>query len=40
VHRHTPLLCPADESLLMFRKWVKQFYLDPKTADRVGAAAT
>ena len=27
VHRRRPVFCKGDESLVMFRKWVRQFYL-------------
>jgi phenylpropionate dioxygenase-like ring-hydroxylating dioxygenase large terminal subunit len=27
VHRRRPILCKGDESLVLFRKWVRQFYL-------------
>ena len=28
VHKHRPLFCKADETLVTFRKWVRQFYID------------
>lgn len=27
VHRHRPVFCKEDKTLVMFRKWVRQFYL-------------
>lgn len=27
VHKHRPVFCKEDKSLVMFRKWVRQFYL-------------
>ncbi len=27
VHRHRPIFCKADTTLVLFRKWVRQFYL-------------
>jgi len=27
VHKHRPLFCKEDKTLVMFRKWVRQFYL-------------
>ncbi|MDE0931368.1 MAG: FeS-binding protein, partial [Halioglobus sp.] len=27
VHKHRPLFCKEDKSLVMFRKWVRQFYV-------------
>jgi phenylpropionate dioxygenase-like ring-hydroxylating dioxygenase large terminal subunit len=27
VHRHRPILCKEDTTLVLFRKWVRQFYL-------------
>jgi phenylpropionate dioxygenase-like ring-hydroxylating dioxygenase large terminal subunit len=27
VHRHRPILCNGDDTLVTFRKWVRQFYL-------------
>ena len=27
VHRRRPVFCKGDESLVVFRKWVRQFYL-------------
>ncbi|MFT4613748.1 MAG: phenylpropionate dioxygenase-like ring-hydroxylating dioxygenase large terminal subunit [Bacteroidia bacterium] len=29
VHRHRPVFCNADTTLVTFRKWVRQFYLTP-----------
>ncbi len=28
VHKRRPLFCKGDETLVMFRKWVRQFYVD------------
>ncbi|WP_116368145.1 Rieske 2Fe-2S domain-containing protein [Parahaliea mediterranea] len=28
VHKHKPLFCRGDETLVLFRKWVRQFYVD------------
>ena len=30
VHKHRPVFCKGDETLVMFRKWVRQFYTDQK----------
>lgn len=30
VHKHRPIFCKEDKSLVMFRKWVRQFYLTSK----------
>jgi hypothetical protein len=27
VHRRQPVFCQGDETLVLFRKWVRQFYL-------------
>jgi hypothetical protein len=27
VHKHRPLFCKEDKTLVMFRKWVRQFYV-------------
>jgi hypothetical protein len=27
VHRKQPIFCKGDETLVLFRKWVRQFYL-------------
>ena len=27
VHKHRPVFCQADKTLVLFRKWVRQFYL-------------
>ena len=27
VHKHKPLFCKGDKTLVLFRKWVRQFYL-------------
>ena len=27
VHRRQPIFCKGDETLVLFRKWVRQFYL-------------
>jgi hypothetical protein len=27
VHKHRPVLCKGDHTLVLFRKWVRQFYL-------------
>ena len=27
VHKHRPVLCKGDQTLVMFRKWVRQFYI-------------
>ena len=27
VHKHRPVFCKEDKTLVMFRKWVRQFYL-------------
>ncbi len=27
VHRHRPVFCKEDKTLVLFRKWVRQFYL-------------
>jgi hypothetical protein len=29
IHRARPLFCEADESIVQFRRWAKQFYSDP-----------
>jgi phenylpropionate dioxygenase-like ring-hydroxylating dioxygenase large terminal subunit len=28
VHKHRPVFCKGDETLVLFRKWVRQFYID------------
>ena len=28
VHKHRPVFCKGDDTLVLFRKWVRQFYLD------------
>jgi len=28
VHKHRPVFCREDKTLVMFRKWVRQFYID------------
>ena len=30
VHKHRPIFCNGDDTLVTFRKWVRQFYLDQK----------
>jgi phenylpropionate dioxygenase-like ring-hydroxylating dioxygenase large terminal subunit len=30
VHKHRPIFCKADDTLVTFRKWVRQFYIDQK----------
>jgi phenylpropionate dioxygenase-like ring-hydroxylating dioxygenase large terminal subunit len=30
VHKHRPIFCKEDKSLVMFRKWIRQFYLTSK----------
>ena len=30
VHKHRPVFCKGDETLVTYRKWVRQFYLDNK----------
>jgi phenylpropionate dioxygenase-like ring-hydroxylating dioxygenase large terminal subunit len=30
VHKHRPVFCKEDKTLVMFRKWVRQFYLTSK----------
>ena len=30
VHKHRPVFCKEDKTLVMFRKWVRQFYLTEK----------
>jgi phenylpropionate dioxygenase-like ring-hydroxylating dioxygenase large terminal subunit len=32
VHKHRPIFCKGDETLVMFRKWVRQFYINKKGA--------
>ena len=32
VHKQRPVFCKGDETLVMFRKWVRQFYIDQKEA--------
>ncbi|MFT5711494.1 MAG: phenylpropionate dioxygenase-like ring-hydroxylating dioxygenase large terminal subunit [Halioglobus sp.] len=32
VHKHRPLFCKGDETLVTFRKWVRQFYPEQKEA--------
>ena len=32
VHKHRPVFCKGDETLVMFRKWVRQFYINQKEA--------
>jgi phenylpropionate dioxygenase-like ring-hydroxylating dioxygenase large terminal subunit len=32
VHKHRPIFCKGDETLVMFRKWVRQFYINKKEA--------
>ncbi len=33
VHRHRPIFCKADDTLVTFRKWVRQFYIKPSVAS-------
>ncbi len=33
VHRHRPIFCKADDTLVTFRKWVRQFYIKPAVAS-------
>jgi len=28
VHKHRPVFCREDKTLVLFRKWVRQFYVD------------
>jgi hypothetical protein len=28
VHRKQPIFCKGDETLVLFRKWVRRFYLE------------
>ncbi|MFK8049108.1 MAG: Rieske 2Fe-2S domain-containing protein [Halioglobus sp.] len=30
VHKRQPLFCKGDDTLVLFRKWVRQFYLEPQ----------
>ena len=30
VHKHRPVFCKEDKTLVLFRKWVRQFYLTEK----------
>jgi phenylpropionate dioxygenase-like ring-hydroxylating dioxygenase large terminal subunit len=30
VHKHKPVFCRGDDSLVTFRKWVRQFYITPQ----------
>lgn len=30
VHKHRPIFCKEDKTLVMFRKWIRQFYLTSK----------
>ncbi len=30
VHKYRPVFCKEDKTLVMFRKWVRQFYLTSK----------
>ncbi|MEH6570102.1 MAG: Rieske 2Fe-2S domain-containing protein [Halioglobus sp.] len=30
VHKHRPIFCNGDDTLVTFRKWVRQFYIDQK----------
>ena len=32
VHKRRPVFCQADETLVMFRKWVRQFYINQEEA--------
>ena len=32
VHKHRPVFCREDKTLVLFRKWVRQFYLDSASA--------
>ena len=35
VHKHRPLFCKGDQTLVMFRKWVRQFYLSASDKTEV-----
>ena len=28
VHKHKPVFCREDKTLVMYRKWVRQFYIN------------
>ncbi|MEZ5502752.1 MAG: Rieske 2Fe-2S domain-containing protein [Halioglobus sp.] len=34
VHKHRPVFCKEDKTLVMFRKWVRQFYLTSKDKQK------
>jgi phenylpropionate dioxygenase-like ring-hydroxylating dioxygenase large terminal subunit len=33
VHKRRPVFCKGDETLVLFRKWVRQFYVDTQESD-------
>lgn len=35
VHKHRPIFCKEDKTLVMFRKWVRQFYLTSKDKQEI-----
>jgi phenylpropionate dioxygenase-like ring-hydroxylating dioxygenase large terminal subunit len=35
VHKHRPLFCKEDKSLVMFRKWVRQFYVTSSDKQKI-----
>ncbi len=35
VHKHRPIFCKEDKTLVLFRKWVRQFYLTSKDKQEI-----